>query len=266
MDFSLSSLTPKDIRPPVSPTKKLMSATLKDRQNKKPIIYIEFEDASIYASDPFWRDVLLLAARGEFNAKRIYYDEDCLIKKDSGVRQEMPSDPKKLAEAFIKFHRKHDDLLSPQDLAAQEKRRKNSAQEEVTIQWTTCAKKMKRALLLRYADMMTRTRGQDYHHYNNLVCVLLLAASKGMLTEYMVKIRNNNIVRVRCVDYDDETCEWYLDTEVTPIKTKPNSTKKSSKKLEIEDGWEQIVERHKDMIEKSIAKTTKKKRIVESHT
>ena len=251
MNYSEPTYTPRDYPSTPSPTKKITSTTLSDKNNKKPIIYKEFERASMHTEDPEWEDLLLLAARGGFNGKRVLYDGTYLMKKDTAIKVKMPEDPKELAECFINFHRKHDDLFTRTDVKNQCDQRKKTIEEIVEIKsWSDCSKGTKKALLIEYANRMTESYHGDLggENTNDLLCVLLLADSLGLLNPSTIKIADNKIKKLDSVVYSEKSKKWCLNIVDVPTVGKPSS-KKTTSKHEIKEGWDSVSKRHTELME-----------------
>jgi hypothetical protein len=198
-----------------SPLNKINSPGVSDKINRKPAIYPEFQEASEYAIDEGWKEMLISASRGVFANKSIIYSNRILYKKGSQFSEKMPEDPENLCKAFMKFHKKNDGILSSMDIEKQKDIENKIIDQEIQLKWSLCTKKMKRSRLFDYAIRACSSEHIDNrnHCISNLSSTLMLAFNDGILSDDNVKMSNNIIVRVKCVKRDkkDNTI-WWLKT------------------------------------------------------
>jgi hypothetical protein len=182
-------------------------------QKSKPILYPEFREAADYVEDAFWKNALIAASHGEFSSRSTTYIDGRLSRKDITSGKKMPTDPDAIAKAFIRFHKKHERILSNNDLEKQEIKRNEICNKQVVLTWSTCSLQMKKACLNQYAktkckEMGFQSKAELYLCRTDLSSLLMLCLSLKMLTDKTVHMENNVITNILCVKYDERKKTW----------------------------------------------------------
>jgi len=193
---------------------KLQSETLSEKARQKPIIYPEFQEAAEYAKDNYWRDLLLLASRGEFNGRRITYDGQYLSLKEHGVRERIARDnPERVCNQMTRLYRTHLGFVSPDELAQEQTNHQEAMSKIIILTWKGCSKRMRSYLLFNYASSAVEDYEADEDSLTQLISLLLSALECKCLNDKNVEMRCNFITSILPLRYNVDRNWWWLDYE-----------------------------------------------------
>ena len=219
------------------------SSALNAADNKKPILYMQFQDASDIEANPYWAHHLQLAARGIFRDKKIKYDGKCLVRTDIKTKEIVPSNPDDIAAMFIAFHEKYSGVSSGSDIDRQVSARERAINQHVQLEWNLCSKKMKRALLFEYADRCRVKLQPTPEQFESLRYYIHIALRNCLVTANRITMVNSIVTSVSCITrYDDGF--WGLSVVGDgQIKQKKKPVRRSKVET-IDDVWERITKAH----------------------
>lgn len=242
------------------------STTISVKDNKRPIIYKEFQTASEHVTDIYWKDQLILASRNVFS-NGITYDGKNLIKKDVG-QERVGKKAKTIAKNFIEFHKNYDNAMSESDVKLKEDAKASILDQVLIFSWSESSVKMRNLALFQYALHQKQNTDMSDKSYESLMSAIFW--SLGTVDESDVIVENGVIIELDFLSYSKDNDMWYH--KYTPgnggiAKTKAKSKVKNIKN--IEEMWLDFIKTHTALIEheeklKEDKKASKKKRKVKT--
>lgn len=182
------------------------------KPKKKPVIYPEFELASMTATDKEWRSVLISASRGEF-VGGITYDGVYIYSRGLTNKEKLPkNDPQNLYRIFVKFHKKYSNITSEKDIKESEEKEREILKKPVNLEWSKCSKKRKHGLLMEYArrKCIEENLSRQYSSYDELVS-LLLVNFDSKNSNNTVELSNNVITKIHNIKKDKKGNWWIIN-------------------------------------------------------